>query len=283
MTSNSMRVRSGIASANTEADGTIYAIAAEELGAVSPDLVGGRRCASEDAREQAAANLAYLFCKLARLYTCGDASSLSRLEATQLARSLEFTLGLKGDGLDEALDSLAHTDPEELFTVKQRELARRVDAALETWAQIIALMPPLRNIALRDTLASIGQLKARYDIYFAAHEVPCEIDYQLSRPIDVALEGIDYIEAYLDQLLAETRWIARFTPASCIAALERICPDYRGLHVNLVDLLEPHEAELQPSARHNITSTLSHQPQQSGPAGGHSVRNPLIFPCPWRL
>ena len=58
------------------------------------------------------------------------------------------------------------------------------------------------------------------------------------------LLGLDYIEAWLAQLLAETRWIAQFDAASCVNVLERACPDYKGLHVNLYDLLLPHENEL---------------------------------------
>lgn len=56
-------------------------------------------------------------------------------------------------------------------------------------------MPPIRNVALRDTLASLGQLRQVYDTRFAAHEVPCDIDYQLSMPVDPWLLGLDYIEA----------------------------------------------------------------------------------------
>jgi hypothetical protein len=83
-----------------------------------------------------------------------------------------------------------------------------------------------------------------FDTHFAAHEVPCDIDYQPSKPVNPQLLGLDYIEAWLAQLLAETRWIAQFDAASCVNVLERACPDYKGLHVNLYDLLLPHENEL---------------------------------------
>ena len=45
-------------------------------------------------------------------------------------------------------------------------------------------------------------------------------------------------------LAPAARWVARFDVGSCVAVLERTCPDYRGLHVNLCDLLMPHEREL---------------------------------------
>ncbi len=66
----------------------------------------------------------------------------------------------------------------------------------------------------------------------------------MSKPVDSDLMGIDYVGAYLAQLLAEARWIARFDVESCVTVLERACLDYRGLHVNLCDLLLPHEREL---------------------------------------
>ena len=59
-----------------------------------------------------------------------------------------------------------------------------------------------------------------------------------------SLQGIDYLHAWLKQALKEARYLAQFDTQSCIALLERICPDYRGLHVNLYDLVKPHEAEL---------------------------------------
>lgn len=114
-------------------------------------------------------------------------------------------------------------------TRKLIKIATRVNEALETWRLACETMPPIRNVSLRDTLMSIGDIKSRYDTYFAAHEVPCDIQYQLSAPIDESLRGIDYIQAWLNQLLRETQYIAQFTPESCIAALEQSCPDYKRI------------------------------------------------------
>ena len=188
--------------------------------------------------------LAYLFRKLAKLYTSGAVTTLSNSEAMQLAASLSFALELDGLSDTETIRILCSNDPEALFHQAQRKLSEKTDAALSTWQRIVNLMPPLRNVALRDTLTSIGKMRRTYDTYFAAHEVPCQIDYPLNKPIDINLQGIDYVQTWLDQLLCETKWIARFTPESCIATLEATCPDYRGLHVNLYDLLKPHEHEL---------------------------------------
>lgn len=193
--------------------------------------------------QQARQTLLHLFGKLAALHTGNDNASLSRSEATQLAASLSYMLGLDGLPDEQAIDLLCSANPDALFQQAQTRLAEKTSTALQTWQHVVALMPPIRNVALRDTLASIGQLRRSYDTYLAAHEVPCHIDYPLSQPIDEHLQGVDYVQAWLDQLLSETRWLAQFTPESCITALERACPDYRGLHVNLYDLLKPRESK----------------------------------------
>ena len=189
-------------------------------------------------------NFARLMVHVANLYCMGGSSSVSVLEVQELAMSVAYVLGIADATAEEATRTLNVEDPIALWREDINVLDARVDAALDMWREIVAIMPPIRNVALRDTLMSLGKLRARYDTRFAAHEVPCDIDYQLSTPVDPQLLGLDYIEAWLAQLLAETRWIAQFDAGSCIAMLERTCPDYRGLHVNLYDLLLPHEDEL---------------------------------------
>lgn len=197
-------------------------------------------------REKALQNFGYLYRKLIRLYTMGSTGSVSKLEAAQIAESLSFVLGIRGDGNPSALEALAEQNPDALFQRKQAELSTRVDRALDTWRAICVTMPPINNVALRDSLADIGNLKALYDTYFAAHEVPLSnLQYQLSSPVSENLLGIEYVQAWLDQLLTETRYISQFTTESCVAVLERACPDYKGLHVNLYDLLAPCENQLE--------------------------------------
>lgn len=84
-----------------------------------------------------------------------------------------------------------------------KHLEVRVEALLVIRKRICELMPPLRNVSLRDTLGSIGKISALYDIRFRAHEVPCDTQYQLSCPVDDSLMGIDYLEAWISELLKE--------------------------------------------------------------------------------
>lgn len=189
-------------------------------------------------------NIAQLMTHVASLYCMNGSSSLSQHEMAELTLSVAYTLGLADATPEEAIHVLSIDDPVALWHSRLVELDCRIDNALVTWKRIVLVMPPIRNVALRDTLVSLGDLKSRYDTRFAAHAVPCDIDYQLSEPIDITLRGLDYIEAWLAQLERETTWIAQFDVDSCISTLERICPDYRGLHINLYDLLTAHASEL---------------------------------------
>ena len=193
---------------------------------------------------RASESFARLMAHVAGLYCAGGSSSVSACEAHDLALSVAYVLGIAAATPEEAAIVLDVDDPIALWHEGVRALQRRTDETLALWRDVVATMPPIRNVALRDTLASLGELRRRYDVHFAEHLVPCDIDYQLSAPVGPGLLGIDYVETYLAKLLAEARWIAQFNVKSCVAVLERTCPDYRGLHVNLCDLLLPHEGEL---------------------------------------
>lgn len=177
-----------------------------------------------------------LFSGLVMLRTHGASSPISEFEAVQLANSLCYVLGSSDLPPDSLKNALAN-DPFTFYVRQVKHLEVRVEALLVIWKRVCELMPPLRNVSLRDTLGSIGKIRALYDIRFRAHEVPCDIQYQLSCPVDDSLMGIYYLEVWISELLKEAIWIAQFTPGSCISVLERFCPDYRGLHVNLSTFL----------------------------------------------
>lgn len=192
----------------------------------------------------ASRNFACLMNHVTNLYCVGGSSSVSAQEINELVKSVSYVLGIENVALEEVASVLNFDNPIALWQEGVVALNRRTVEVLELWEKVVATMTPIRNVALRDTLVSLGAIKQCYDVYFAAHEVPCSIDYQLHKPLDSALMGIDYVEEWLSVLLFEVQWIAQFEMESCVAVLERICPDYRGLHVNLYELLLSHEEEL---------------------------------------
>lgn len=185
------------------------------------------------ATERAMEGFTTLMAHICMLYTCSESSSVSEFEAYELAESALYVLGLTNDTADETIDLLSSDDVIATWTRKRTELEARIPRVMELWQRVVATMPRIRNIALRDTLANIGHLPQTYDTFFAAHEVPVSIDYPLTKPVSERLKGLDYVEAWLTQLLEEAQFLARFDVDEMTAYLDAWCPDYRGLLINL--------------------------------------------------
>ena len=185
--------------------------------------------------EQALEGFAVLMRHVCELYTCGESSTVSESEGYELAESTLYVLGLSDESDQQTLDILSEEDVVAVWNHKRKELESRIPEVMKLWERVITLMPPIRNIALRDTLASIDKLQQTYDTFFAAHEIPASIDYPLSKPVSENIKGLDYIESWLQQLLSEAEFLARFDTEEMIAYLNEWCPDYRGLHINLYE------------------------------------------------
>lgn len=87
--------------------------------------------------------------------------------------------------------------------------------------------------ALGETLLGIGEFWRRYDWRFAAHEVPCDIDYPLALPVSENLRGVDYLTEWLGRLEAEVRLRDAFPRMAREAAWERFHPERYDLPLNL--------------------------------------------------
>lgn len=185
--------------------------------------------------ERAMRGFAELMTHLCHLYTLGDSSSVSQQEGYDLAESALYVLGFFDEDPGLAVSLLESEDIVGTWTTKRKQLEARVPGVMDLWRQVVLTMPPIRNIALRDTLASIEELPNRYDTFFGAHQIPCSIDYPLSNPVSEELKGLDYVEAWLVQLLKEARYLSRFDVDEMVAYLESWCPDYQGLLINLYE------------------------------------------------
>ena len=201
-------------------------------------VAGGAGAPASDGHDaaQVCARVARLFARAVARATGGASACVDDVTAARLAASIEAVLAC--GGFPEA-----EPDPDAAF---ERGCARFSDAmrSCETlWRAVCATMPSeLRNVSLRDTLASIEGCWTRYDPRLFADEVPCDIDYQLCRPVEKRLPsegkppvGPFYLREYLRRLLIEARLLACFDPGDEIAVLEASCPDWRGLHVNLYE------------------------------------------------
>lgn len=193
--------------------------------------------------------LAALLVRQIALYTANESSSVPAAAARELLRGVLFFLAVPEE-------PEASSRPEDVGSRYEAERAARIrvllpldladelargqrraqrDAALTIalWRKVVAALPPLENRSLRDTLRSIGRGFRCYDTRFFPQRFDCDIDYQLAVPVSESLLGINYVNQYLTHLAAENSLLTRLPQGEVRAVLERSCPDWRGLLVNL--------------------------------------------------
>ena len=137
-------------------------------------------------------------------YTMGESSSVTVEKASELLKSIFYTLDLgcrtQGKNFYALPDD---ADLNTLLLIGQAEIENRMKTGKEMLEQALMLLGQVEDVQLRETLSEIGQFFRRYDVAYFAHDIPCAIDYILENPISEELQGIDYINAYLTELIAE--------------------------------------------------------------------------------
>ncbi len=168
-------------------------------------------------------------------YTMDDSSSLPTPVVHDLFASICFVLGI--DTMDEEAVVIRFMDADigEEFQKNLKILEHSIEIGNELWQQMLINMSGIENIALKDTLVSIGGFWERYDYQFFAHQIPCDIDYPLCHPISDSLLGIAYINEYLCSLNIEECFLRQFDTARCNRLLAHRYPDYRGLLINVYE------------------------------------------------
>ncbi len=147
-----------------------------------------------------------------------------------LAESILLTLGTDRDPA-----VLLAPDLEARFQQGQRRSRQKCALSQQLWRMASSTLPNVENRSLSDTLNSLRHFPARYDWRFFAQEIPADIDYQLSQPVPESLQGVDYVVEWLRRLCLENAFLDRFEPSLLRVLLERSCPDYRGLLINLYE------------------------------------------------
>lgn len=174
--------------------------------------------------------------KQVALFTMGESTSIPEYDAHRLLESVCFVLGVDADDPDEAamLDVLEQ-GAEEVFARNLHRIEEQAAQVEGLWKDVCLSMPLLESVALRDTLESLRDFGARYEPRFFAHEIPADIDYPLCRPVPEEIQGVAYVTAYLERLLAECHFLRRCDLGRCQAVLRRVHPAYGELVVNLFE------------------------------------------------
>ena len=157
---------------------------------------------------------------IALRYTKEESSSLPKELAEELLRSICYTLGPEFAALPAA----------PLLPLYEAGVARTenaVRACRRRWQVARLSLPKTASLSCRETLSSIGTFFQNYNARFFAHEIPCDIDYQLCLPVPETFLGVDYVSEYLSRLCIENDFLRLFPAERADALLMRACPDYR--------------------------------------------------------
>ena len=151
--------------------------------------------------------------------------------------SILYTLRLDGAEPGERGRQLAGADLEEELLRGQKRIRRKMQFARRLWQRLAVSGAAGESRALGATLLGIGEFWRRYDWRFAAHEIPCGIDYPLALPVPESLQGADYLTEWLSRLDTEVRFQSAFPAAARSAAWDRFHPERYDLPLNLYEPL----------------------------------------------
>ena len=166
----------------------------------------------------------------------GAERSSARYEVVQeLFLSLCCTLGIDADLPPAAWPVPPGGDWEEARRTGIARLQQQCAAAKSEWAQCCQSLPPCPGEAMSYSLKSIGGFFARYDLFYFAHQIPCDITYPLSEPVPESTVGVYYIRGWLARLACENALLCCFPAADTRALLRRFCRDAEALPLNLFE------------------------------------------------
>lgn len=190
-----------------------------------------------DERGEAAlqAGLYRLLEKRVRYMTMGDSTSVRAETAEELLKSIIYALELYARESGLPRSALLARDIcdvyDDAIDVLEREKAR----AKALYERALAYVPPVGNRSYNDTLKGLGLFFRRYDPRVMAHDIPCDIDYQLCIPVDERLQGVSYVLEYLQRLLYEQAFLARLDGERVKRLLYKYCPDPAEQLINLCE------------------------------------------------
>lgn len=165
-----------------------------------------------------------LLTQLVKDYTKGEHSSLPVERVEDLMASMEYTL--------------AQTPPSfgplaQRFEAGQKIIVVKTAQAKKLLAQVMVTAPDYGTRSYVDTLKVLPLFFKAYKPRFFAHEIPCDIDYQLAVPLDNEALGVDGFMDYLQCLLWENRFLARYDGKRVIKILRAVHPHYHQLLINM--------------------------------------------------
>lgn len=169
-------------------------------------------------------------------YTKGESSSVPIEIAQGILYSISYCVGLelKKGSPEEGVEQLRLRSVRMLWKAGKETARKKMRQASLLLGAVQQSLLDTGHRAYQDTIYEIPKFFQAYDVEFAAQEVPCTIDYQLSRHA-FAFAGVEFIYRYLSNLLLENRFCQFFSARALDRALRGVSAEYEELLVNLYE------------------------------------------------
>ena len=190
---------------------------------------------SEEDQQQFQIKLWELLKWQAGKYNSIDSTSMPIEKAQDLLASLMYTICLVAAEEGITMEELLQRDFHEVIKAGQELLDYKRKTGLEKWEKLCLTAPQIGNVYYVSTIKSLGDFFKNYEIYYAAHEIPCSIDYSLLKPIPDDLQGISFIEEYIRRISIENSLVVSFPFEAVIEVLHRVTADYKEDYLNLCE------------------------------------------------
>ena len=190
---------------------------------------------SEEEQQRFLAKLWELLRWQAGRYNGTDSTSMPIEKAQELLASLMYTLSVavREENKNVAPEDLLQSDFRKVLKRGQSILERRKKEGEAAWNALCLEAPQINNVFYVSTIRNLGLFFKRYDIFYAAHEIPCSIDYPLLDPVPEDLQGISFIEEYIRRVRIESRLINHCPLGAVLCLLKNTTGNIREDYLNL--------------------------------------------------
>jgi hypothetical protein len=175
-----------------------------------------------------------------KYYTKDESSSVMVEAAESILQCIDYTIGIylkTFDNIELIIEEVKHTSLSNMLKMGQDLINKKILDSKKLFKKINESRLKVNNYSYNDTLDyGILLFFKEYDDFFAAHETPGSIDYQLC--IDnMNYIGIEYIYNYLETLSLENEFCNNFNISEINKLLEGYDKKCELLLINIFELL----------------------------------------------
>lgn len=173
--------------------------------------------------------------KLTEEFTARESSSVTYERARQFMEAVIYCIGHAQNG--ECAVTSGPLSAIEAYEIGYAAVVEKVRKTIEKYNELMKFFDHYGNRNYRDTVEkALSGFFLYYDAKFAPLDYIITMDYPVFG-LDMELEGIDRIRAYMDAIWEEQIYLRQFPREEVIARLRSFHPHYEGEYINVREIV----------------------------------------------